>query len=114
MPIKQSIFNDYVNRNLVIFTFVGIKTKFNKQGIEKKEIIKMPLWQDTDKNNCLERCYKTHSGLAVITGEISGVTCFDFDDKDVYNQMVVDFPELSNFKTVKTKNGYHVYCIYDG
>ena len=73
----------------------------------------MPNWKSVNKNNYEEYCFENHFGLAIITGEVSNITCFDFDDMDEYNRIIQDFPILKTYKTIKTKNGVHIYCRYD-
>lgn len=99
------------NLDLGIVSFSGftIKTKI-VNGKEKKEPKQLPAWKQINKDNCLK-----YVGLnvAVICGAISGISVIDFDDMDTYNKVIEDFPELKNYKQVKTRNGMHIYGKYN-
>ena len=120
---KQTLYNnetgfskaiqDYYNEGIISFTFGGIKTHLNKNGEEKKDLIKMTKWETINADNFKDFCMIEHKGLAIITGKISGITGIDFDLVDEYNRMLQDYPDLKNHRTIKTKNGFHVYCKYD-
>ena len=53
------------------------------------------------------KCY------AVLTGKISGITVLDFDSLNSYKTFCKNVPDFESYFTVKTKNGYHVYCLYN-
>ena len=53
------------------------------------------------------KCY------AVLTGKISGITVLDFDTLYSYKAFCKNVPDFESYFTVKTKNGYHVYCLYN-
>ena len=74
----------------VVFSFPAIKTILNKDGIEKKQQIGMPLW----KNITSTTIQKGHTAFAVITGHLSGITVFDFDIKETYHRILDQVPEL--------------------
>ena len=93
----------------VMFSFPGLTTALNSQGIEKKTPIKMVAW----KNLTESKIIKSHKGVAVLTGKKSNITVFDFDNKESYDKLLNSFPELKNNMTVETKNGYHIYFNYD-
>jgi hypothetical protein len=97
---------------LIHFTFKGIKTKLNDYGIEKKIPIGLPKHGQINKNNYKQYCNSEHKGHGIITGIVSGITVIDFDNVDSYNQMIVTYPELKAFKTIKTNKGFHIYCNY--
>ena len=97
----------------ITFTLRNIETYLNKSGEEKKKPVGMPKWQEITKENFQEYNKKSHKAVAVICGEISGITVFDFDDKTVYLKICEDCPELKNYYTVETRNGFHIYCDYD-
>lgn len=104
-------FNDH--SNFCGFSFQGITTQLNKQGVEKKKIINMTNWKQINRKNYKQFIKPSHKGFAVITGKLSGITVFDFDDRDVYNQLVKEHSELTSCFTVETKNGFHIYFEYD-
>ena len=53
------------------------------------------------------KCY------AVLTGKISGITVLDFDTLYSYKTFCKNVPDFESYFTVKTKKGYHVYCLYN-
>jgi UDP-N-acetylmuramate-alanine ligase len=58
--------------------------------------------------------YAKHTkSYAVLTGKISGITVLDFDSLNSYKTFCKNVPDFENYFTVKTKNGYHVYCLYN-
>jgi len=100
---------------LVTFTIPSIETYINKQGIEKKKPIGMPKdWV----NKITEDNYKSfnnenHEVRCLLTGFKSGLTVIDFDNKKSYEKLCNDFPEIKKYKTIKTRRGFHIYCIYN-
>ena len=102
-----------ISENFTVFTFEAIATKINKNGIEKKNPIGMPNWREINRDNCKNYIdIQNHSGAAIITGKMSGISVIDFDDIDEYNKMVVNYPDIKKHRTIKTKNGIHIYCLY--
>jgi hypothetical protein len=93
----------------VVFSFPAIVEKLNKKGEAKKELVGMIKWEGITKS----QINPSHTAFALITGKLSNLTIFDFDDRDVYFQFVEMFPDLKKYKTTETKNGFHVYCNYD-
>jgi hypothetical protein len=98
-----------LENGIVSFSGFNIKTNI-VNGKEKKVIKNMPPWKQITKDNCLK-----YVGLnvAVITGAISGISVIDFDNMNSYNLVITDFPELKDFKKVKTRNGVHIYGKYN-
>lgn len=109
----ESYISKYLGENIYIFTLEGII--LNDKN--KKTLLGMPSWKNINKLNFKEYCFKNHRALAVITGKMSGITCIDFDVKDgycAYNDVINDFPELKECRTVKTQSGgFHIYFKYD-
>jgi phage/plasmid-associated DNA primase len=93
----------------VKFSFTGIKTNIDKNGVEKKQQIGMPLW----KNITETTIHPGHTAFAYRTGKISGITAFDFDTIESYEKLVSEHPELKACKTIKTKKGFHIYFQYN-
>ena len=58
--------------------------------------------------------YASHTKCyAVLTGKISGITVLDFDTLYSYKTFCKNVPDFESYFTVKTKKGYHVYCLYN-
>jgi hypothetical protein len=102
-----------MEQQFVRFTFSKISTYLNAKGVEKKRPIQMPDWKHITRENYQDYIKPKHTAHAIITGEISNVTVFDFDDKEVYALFLEKYPYLQNFYTVKTKNGFHIYFLYN-
>lgn len=49
------------------------------------------------------------AGLAIITGDLSKILVFDFDDYELADEFMTLFPELANTYRVKTRRGIHFY-----
>ena len=99
--------SSYVN-----FTFQSLKEEVGKNKTIKK-ILGMPAWKDITRENHKNYIKKEHKGHAILTGKMSGITVFDFDIPEVYYKFVELYPKLKTYRTIKTKNGFHVYCDYD-
>lgn len=102
-----------MNPNFVYFTFPKITTELNKKGEEKKKTNNLPKWKEITKDNFKNFVKPQHTGFAIITGEISNITVLDFDDKSVYQQFIHKYPYLQTHYTVETKNGFHIYFLYN-
>jgi archaellum component FlaF (FlaF/FlaG flagellin family) len=100
-------------KEFIYFTFPKIGTFLDKDGKEKKKPVGLPDWREVDENNYKSFVNKYHHCRANLTGNISGITVIDFDNLDSYNRMVEEYPDLKKNKTIKTKNGFHIYCEYD-
>lgn len=109
----DSFIQNYANQNFIAFTLEGIVLNENN----KKQLLGMPNWKNIKEHNYQNYCFNNHRALAVITGKMSGITCIDFDVKDgkcSYETVIETYPELKQYKTVKTQSGgYHIYCKYD-
>jgi hypothetical protein len=108
----EDAYTDFIQQNITCFTFDKITTKLNNKGEEKKKPIGLPKWTEIKIDNCDEFCKNTDSCIAVITGEESNLTILDFDDSDAYENLIHDHPDLKNYKTIKTKHGYHIWFKY--
>lgn len=106
---------NFSNVEFAYFTIPKIKTYINGDGKEKKKLIGMPLaWTTTiTSDNYINYINPTHDVKCVFTGEKNNITIVDFDNIETYNKVLELFPNLKNYRTIKTKRGYHVYCIYD-
>ena len=112
MPPSAKI-ESLISENFVLFTFKAIHTKLNKNNEEKKEPIGFPSWKKITKTNFREHIdAENDEATAIITGEISGITVIDFDDIAEYEKLVADYPDIKKHRTIKTRNGVHIYCQY--
>jgi phage/plasmid-associated DNA primase len=99
--------------DFVYFTFPKIITYLNEKGEEKKKPIDMPSWKAVNKDNFHNYIHPSHLCKAVITGEMSNISVFDFDDAKEYERLLYDYPELEGYKTIQTKKGFHIYFNYN-
>ena len=102
-----------MSSEFVNFTFEKLYEVEQKNGKIDKEMKGMPSWKKISKDNHKQYIKPKHTGHAIITGKMSNITVFDFDLEEVYDYFIELEPSLKNYKTVKTKNGYHIYCLYD-
>jgi hypothetical protein len=102
-----------ISEKFVVFTFKNITTYLNNRGEEKKKPNQMPSWKEITNDNFQDYIHSDNKGVALITGKMSGISVIDFDDIEVYNKLVLEHPEIKNIRTIKTKNGVHLYCKYD-
>ena len=109
----MSIKNYIKNTKYVFFTFPRIATFLNKENIEKKKPIGLPNWKTINIKNYREFHDNGHTGFAIITGKMSGITVFDFDQIAEYEKLATKYPELKKYKTIKTKKGFHIYFNYN-
>ena len=104
---------NFINEGFIVFTFSGISTFINSNGLEKKKPMNMPKHGDITKENFTNYCKSGDKGAAIITGKMSNITVIDFDDKSAYDSLLNSYPELKNYRTIKTNKGYHIYCQYE-
>jgi hypothetical protein len=76
--------------------------------LEKNEDINTFYNNNNNKNNNL-----LSNSFAIKTGKISNITVLDFDTEYAYNTFLQNVPNFDTYFTVKTKKGYHVYCLYN-
>ena len=70
-------------------------------------------WKIINENNYKEFISDNAKSFFIITGKMSNITVIDFDDLDVFDNLINEFPELKNCFTVKTNKGYHLYFKYN-
>ena len=56
---------------------------------------------------------KTTKCFAIKTGKVSGITVLDFDTEYAYIIFLQNVPNFDTYFTIKTRKGYHVYCLYN-
>jgi hypothetical protein len=101
------------------FYFIGcdIETKIIN-NIEQKKLTfpKYNKNMEAEVSNWIED-YNTNAKhtkhYAVRTGKVSGITVLDFDTEYAYKMFCANVPNFESYFTVKTKKGWHVYCLYD-
>ena len=109
----EFVIDQLLEKEIYGFTFEGITIDEDN----KKKLHRIPSWSEINKNNFRSYIYTHHKAFAVLTGKISNITVLDFDVKNnycSYEQVIKDYPQLKNYKTVRTwSGGYHIYCLYD-
>lgn len=95
------------------FTILGIFPVTTSSGERKKEARGLPHW----KRSITEKNYRDfiiphHTGFCFCTGKRSGLTVFDCDTPESYENIIHAFPKLKETLTVKTRKGAHIYCLY--
>ena len=93
------------------FTYFSFPCIIMEDG--KKRPIAMPNWRKITKDNKQHYSNENHHGKAIITGELSSITVFDFHIASSYYEMVEKFPDLKKVKTIKTNKGFHLYFEHD-
>lgn len=99
---------DYKKRGFVPIPFQRLQVKDGK-----KNYIGLPSGWSKRTINTPVNAKSTDTGVCILTGKPSGITVFDFDDEEFYDELWLTNPELKEFYTVKTSRGYHVYFKYN-
>ena len=102
---------DFKALNFCYFGFDQIKTELNKDGEEKKILTGLLNTKSRGKLTPKKSYLGTFS-TAIITGKQSNITVLDCDSQDAYDYLLQLYPDFKTFYTVKTNNGYHIYCAY--
>lgn len=83
----------------------------NTKGKLEKKVKFLPTYQEYHKKKIeveeVEKLWKGYNGVAITTGEISGITVMDVDTKKLPE--ITTLPETF---TVETNKGYHFYFKY--
>jgi phage/plasmid-associated DNA primase len=102
---------------LRMLNFYGKVVHFNCEKMtydgKGKKVVRLPMgWQKLKRTPLYvgERKPKVHG---VLTGKVNDITVFDFDAKEVYEEVIKKYVILKGCLTVSTKKGYHVYVKYD-
>ena len=104
----------YHDQGMTIFGFEKLSLKKDDNGKLYKKIIGLPTnWQQLNINSCKSTWEGDKKGWAILTGEQSNITVIDIDNEESYSKILELCPEIKDYKTIKTKNGYHIYCLYD-
>ena len=110
--------NEFFEINNFVYFSVpkSIKTYIDNDGQEKKKL-QFPLnfsWKnDINQDNYRDYFNENDKTFFIITGKISNLTVLDFDDENLYNDWILQNPNLKNHTTIKTKKGYHIYFKYN-
>ena len=106
--------NYYKNVTLENWKTYYIENKNKKHNViilpkylEKNEDINTFYYNNKNNNNLSSNCF------AIKTGKISNITVLDFDTEYAYIIFLQNVPNFDTYFTVKTKKGYHVYCLYN-
>ena len=107
----------YKNVTLENWETYYIENKNKKQNViffpkylEKNEDIK--IFYNNNKNNNNNNNLLSNSFI-IKTGKISNITVLDFDTEYAYIIFLQNVPNFDTYFTIKTKKGYHVYCLYN-
>ena len=88
--------------------FTAKKITLTDEG--KKRIEGLPSgWEKLTESKIV----KGHKALCVRTGRLNNITVIDFDSEKSYNKAIKKFPDLSQFFTIKTPRGFHIYAKYN-
>jgi phage/plasmid-associated DNA primase len=94
--------------------FVGFPLDLSVGSDGKKNLSFRGPWGNITKQNFHQKFGNPNDkAFVVITGKVSNVTVFDFDDKSFYDCLCEKYGELLNCFTVYTNRGCHVYFEYD-
>ena len=112
MEIKNNkkYLNFYQNEKFICFTMKDPITTYEKNGKETKKVFFPEGWTEFEDNSNFDL---SHHTVFIQTGVRSNLTIVDIDEKHIYNDLLKNNPELSNYYTVETNKGYHIYFKYD-
>ena len=98
----------YENEKFICFSMEEpIKTKIKNE--QEKKIVSFPFgWQDFNESHC----DANHNTFFIQTGQRSNITVVDIDDKNIYDDLLKNNPDLEKVYTVQTNKGYHLYFKY--
>lgn len=100
-----------------IFLTNFLTSELNEHGIEKKNLLAvLPKGYKKEEFDYSQPWIKNKGsvmGSVIITGELNNITVLDFDTMDLYRQACELVPDLYRYYTVETRNGMHVYFLYD-
>lgn len=103
--------SNFKAKGIVSFSFDKITTKLNEENEEKKVLVGLPKWGKITLDNC--ELFDIGNCIGVITGAKSNLSVIDIDDTDTYERLIHDFPDLKNYKTIKTNKGFHIWTLYN-
>ena len=105
--------------NCFVYFRGRVWSEFKADKMEKQ--FQLPSWKQINRENYMnytkdvnQKTDKKNNAFCVITGKMSGITVFDFDDKDKYQVIYNKHKEeIDTFYTVKTRKGFHLYFNYN-
>ena len=89
-------------------TLENWKTYYIENKNKKQNVIIFPKY--LEKNEDIKIFYNNNKNN---TGKISNITVLDFDTEYAYIIFLQNVPNFDTYFTIKTKKGYHVYCLYN-
>lgn len=107
--LKKAI-DFYLNRGWNIIPCDFKKAVLKNGKIEKQVIFPLdykPYHKEKVTQELAEKWWGDHNGIAIITGEISGITVMDIDTK-----VLPEIKDLPMTFTVETNKGFHFYFKY--
>jgi hypothetical protein len=92
----------------IYFPIERIDVSYNKDDDKlEKDVIFCKKWKTLDKSD------PHHPLVAIKTGHQSNITVIDFDRVSSYEKVLKAIPELAAVRTVKTRQGYHLYFTHE-
>lgn len=102
------------------FVYFNARVWSEYKGEEIKKQFQTPNWKQINRDNFKQHqkdigiSGKKNNAFCVITGKMSGITVFDFDDREKYDLIYKKHKEeIDTFYTVKTRKGVHLYFNYN-
>jgi hypothetical protein len=99
------------------FCFIGCDILTKKLSNKEVKVITLQKFTKDITLENWEKIYDEHGKIykcfAIKTGKVSGITVLDFDTEYAYNIFLKNVPNFDTYFTVKTKKGWHIYCLYN-
>jgi len=92
-------------KNFIIHSFKSIEIELVNGEWKKKPKGIRQEWQNITET----QIKKGDKGLGLLTGEKSNILVLDFDDKELYNEYCMKYPNIADAPRVATRKGFHCY-----